>query len=67
MDIDVDKYIIEERFTDKKSCGITTKLLNRLQVEAENAEKLPLVVINIDEKQKKQRWKLTITIEKEEI
>ena len=62
-DLRSDEHVIEVKFTEQKGFRITTRMLEKLWNEALDANKLPLLVIGIEED--KQRWMLRVQIEKE--
>ena len=62
-DLHTDDYVVECKYTEKKGYRITTKLLQKIWDEALDANKLPLLIIGI--KDKDCRWMLKINVEKE--
>lgn len=62
-DLKNEDYIIECKFTEKKSYRITAKLLEKLFEEACDANKLPRLVIGIEDEG--HRWLLNVDISKE--
>jgi len=62
-DLKTKDYVIECKFTEKKGYRITTKLLQKLWNEALDANKLPLLVIGI--KDKDCRWMIKVKINRE--
>jgi len=62
-DLKTSDYIIEVKYTEKKSYRITTKLLKKLWDDALEANKLPLLTIGIQDG--KDLWMLKVNIEKE--
>ena len=62
-DLKVGDYLIECKKTDQKGFRITTKLLRKLWDEALTANKLPALVIGIqDEENKDMIWLLKVNI-----
>lgn len=66
-DARVDDYCIEIKGTDKKGYRLTTTVLSKIWGEALDANKLPLLLIIINDKENKQRWNLKVEIQKETI
>ena len=62
-DLKTSDYIIEVKYTEKKSYRITTKLLKKLWDDALEANKLPLLTIGIQDG--KELWMMKVIIEKE--
>lgn len=62
-DLTTENHIIECKFTEKKGYRITTKLLQKLWDEALDANKLPLLVIGIKDKDCK--WMMKVEINRE--
>ncbi len=61
-DLSTDEYVIECKYTGKKGFRITSQILNKLWNEALSANKLPMLVIGIENEDGK--WLLKIDIEK---
>jgi len=62
-DLKIGDYLIECKMTDQKGYRITTKLLRKLWDEALTANKLPALVIGIqDDKDKNVIWLLNVNI-----
>jgi hypothetical protein len=64
-DLKNDEYVIECKFTEKKGYRITTKLLDKLWDEALDSNKLPKLIVGIEDG--KHRWMLNVSIEREVI
>ena len=60
-DLKTDELVIECKFTEKKGYRITTKILEKLWNEALDSNKLPLLVIGIQEEDGS-RWDLKVEI-----
>ncbi len=64
-DLRTDDYLIEAKYTGKKGYRISTKILKKLWVEALEANKLPLLIIGIEDEDSK--WILKVEVNKEGI
>ena len=62
-DLKNDDYVIDCKMTDKKGFRITNVMLEKLWDEALNANKLPKLIIGIENE--KYRWLLNVEINKE--
>lgn len=62
-DLKTEDYVIECKFTEKKGFRVTTALLKKLWEESLDANKLPMLVIGIEDEDK--RWMLHVNIEQE--
>ena len=62
-DLKTEDYMIECKYTDKKSFRITTNILRKLWNDALDAQKLPILSIGIKDNEK--LWILKIKLEKE--
>ena len=63
-DLKTEDYVIEVKYTDKKSYRITAKTLEKIWNEALEANKLPKLVIGL-QGEEKIRWVVTVNITKE--
>lgn len=61
-DLKTEDYVIECKFTEKKGFRITTQLLQKLWNEALDANKLPKLIIGLDDDNCK--WMLDVSIER---
>jgi len=59
------EYCIEIKGTDKKGFRISTEILSKIWGEALDASKLPLLLVIINDNDKKERWNLKVEINKE--
>lgn len=64
-DLKSDEYVIEVKFTEKKGYRLTTKVIKKIWEEALEANKLPLLIIGIDDETNQCLWRLKIDIERE--
>jgi len=64
-DLSTDSYLIECKTTEKSSYSINKKLLEKTWQDALESNKLPLLVIGIQDNNT--LWKLTVEINKETI
>jgi hypothetical protein len=62
-DLSTDQYCVECKFTEKKGFKITTAILDKLWEDAFSANKLPLLLVGI--KDRNIQYNLRITINKE--
>jgi len=62
-DLQTKDYVIECKFTEKKSYRISTKMLDKLWEESLDANKLPLLIIGIENKNCKYTLKVDISKE----
>lgn len=62
-DLKTDDYLIECKYTEKKGYRITKKILQKLWDEAFDSNKLPKLIIEIEDESC--RWLLNIEINKE--
>lgn len=64
-DLKTDTHLIECKFTQKKGFRITTKVLQKIWDEALTANRLPVLVIGIqDDKDEDIVWMLNVNIER---
>ena len=62
-DLKTSEYLIECKHTDKKSFRLTTKIIQKIWDEALDSQKLPKIVIGIEDNNK--TWIITCDIKKE--
>ena len=61
------EYCIEIKGTDKKGFKITSAILQKIWNEAFDANKLPLLLVIINDNEQKERWNLKVEIQKEQL